>query len=181
MALASLGALIAMSATAFLNFRSRRDFAAECNESLRVKSAAPLNENARPAAKKPKRLITVRSMIMLAAAAAACDSADPIADVRRDVATAEAARSNNVAEARSDGAQTIQQERQDVSAERDDVRNARATRNYEVVVAKAEGDYEIAAEACDALSGNAQVDCKDQAEAALKSDKTRAELLNPKV
>ena len=52
MALASLGALIAMSVIAFINFRSRRDFAEEWNESLRVKSAAPLNEKARPAAKK---------------------------------------------------------------------------------------------------------------------------------
>jgi putative membrane protein len=47
MALATLGALIAMSAIAVLNFRSRRDFAAEWNESLRVKSAAPLNEKMR--------------------------------------------------------------------------------------------------------------------------------------
>jgi hypothetical protein len=127
-----------------------------------------------------KTLITIGSMIMLAAAAAACDSADPIADVRRDVATAEAERSDSVAEARSAGAQAIEQERQDVGAERDDVRDARATRNYEVAVAKAEGDYKIATEACDALSGNAQVNCKDQAEAALKSDKARAELLKPK-
>ena len=127
-----------------------------------------------------KRLITIGSMIMLAAAAAACDRAEPIADVRRDVATAEAERSDSVAEARNDGAQAIQQERQDVSAERDDVRDARATRNYEVAVAKAEGDYKIATEACDALSGSAQVNCKDQAEAALKSDQTRAELLKPK-
>jgi putative membrane protein len=53
MALASLGALVAMTATAFLNSRSRRDFAKEWNESLRVKSAAPLNEQA-PATVKQK-------------------------------------------------------------------------------------------------------------------------------
>ena len=55
MAFASLGALIAMSATAFLNSRARRDFADEWNESLRVKSAAPLGEKAHAAGKKPKR------------------------------------------------------------------------------------------------------------------------------
>ena len=49
MALASLGALIAMSVTAVLNSRSRRDFADEWNESLRVKSAAPLSEAAHAA------------------------------------------------------------------------------------------------------------------------------------
>jgi putative membrane protein len=60
MALASLGALIAMSATAFLNSRSRRDFAEEWNESLRVKSAAPLNENAHATVKNAKRRRSAR-------------------------------------------------------------------------------------------------------------------------
>jgi putative membrane protein len=44
MALASLGALLAMSVTAFVNSRSKRDFAYEWIESLRIKSATPLNE-----------------------------------------------------------------------------------------------------------------------------------------
>jgi putative membrane protein len=44
MALASLGALLAMSVTAFVNARSKRDFAYEWTESLRIKSATPLNE-----------------------------------------------------------------------------------------------------------------------------------------
>jgi putative membrane protein len=44
MALASLGALIAMSLTAWLNSRVKRDFAYEWIESLRVKSKEPLDE-----------------------------------------------------------------------------------------------------------------------------------------
>jgi putative membrane protein len=60
MALASLGALVAMSATASLNSRSRRDFAEEWNESLRVKSAAPLNENAHATVKNAKRRRSAR-------------------------------------------------------------------------------------------------------------------------
>ena len=55
MALASLGALIAMSATAFVNSRSKRDFAGEWNESLRIKSKAPLNEGSPLPASKTKR------------------------------------------------------------------------------------------------------------------------------
>jgi hypothetical protein len=47
-------------------------------------------------------------------------------------------------------------------------------------MAKADGDYKVAAASCDGLAGTAQVTCKDQAEAALKSDKARAELLKPK-
>jgi putative membrane protein len=46
MAFASLGALIAMLITAQINIRLQRDFAAEWNESLRVKSKRPLGENA---------------------------------------------------------------------------------------------------------------------------------------
>lgn len=46
MALASLGALLAMLITVSLNIKFQRDFAAEWNESLRVKSRTPLGENA---------------------------------------------------------------------------------------------------------------------------------------
>jgi len=45
MALASLGAVISMAATAAVNWRLQRDFAAEWSESLRVKSRRPLGEN----------------------------------------------------------------------------------------------------------------------------------------
>ena len=45
MALASLGALLAMLLTAALNARLQRDFAREWNESLRVKHPAPLGED----------------------------------------------------------------------------------------------------------------------------------------
>ena len=46
MALASLGALIAMSVTMLLNLWLQRDFSREWAESLRVKGAEPLGENA---------------------------------------------------------------------------------------------------------------------------------------
>jgi len=45
MALAALGALIAMLVTALINARLQRDFAREWNESLRVKHSAPLGED----------------------------------------------------------------------------------------------------------------------------------------
>ena len=45
MALASLGALIAMLVVAAINLRLQRDFAQEWNESLRVRHADPLGED----------------------------------------------------------------------------------------------------------------------------------------
>lgn len=44
MALASLGALVAMLVTAMINMGLQRDFASEWNESLKVKGRAPLGE-----------------------------------------------------------------------------------------------------------------------------------------
>lgn len=46
MALASLGALVAMSLTALLNSKIQRDFAREWSESLRIKGKEPLGEEA---------------------------------------------------------------------------------------------------------------------------------------
>jgi putative membrane protein len=45
MALASLGALIAMTLTALINWRYQRDFAREWTESLRIKRRKPLGED----------------------------------------------------------------------------------------------------------------------------------------
>jgi len=45
MALASLGALIAMMVTALINIKLQRDFAKEWNESLRIKGQLPLGED----------------------------------------------------------------------------------------------------------------------------------------
>ena len=45
MALASLGALIAMIVTALINVKLQRDFAKEWNDSLKVKGQLPLGED----------------------------------------------------------------------------------------------------------------------------------------
>ena len=45
MALASLGALVAMMVTALVNIKLQRDFAKEWNESLRIKGQLPLGED----------------------------------------------------------------------------------------------------------------------------------------
>jgi putative membrane protein len=60
MALASLGALIAMSATAAINYKFQRDFAAEWADSLRVKRRHPLGENAFAWLRRRRRLGAMR-------------------------------------------------------------------------------------------------------------------------
>lgn len=55
MALASLGALLAMSTVALVNVRFQRDFSREWIDSLRVKQSAPLGEEALARMKKERR------------------------------------------------------------------------------------------------------------------------------
>ncbi len=126
------------------------------------------------------RVITIGSMLILGVAMAACNTPNPPATVQRDVSKAEADRTANVANAREDGAKAVQRKQKDVDEQRGDVSEAQATENYKVAMAKADGDYKVAAASCDAMSGSAQADCKDRAEAVLKSDKASAELLKPK-
>jgi len=126
------------------------------------------------------KVIAVGSMITFGVLAAGCNSADTSAEVREDVAEAQAERAENVAEARNDGAQAIERQQRDVTAERRDVQIATATRNYEVAVSKADGDYRIATQACEALTGTDQASCKDEADAILKVETARAELLKPR-
>jgi hypothetical protein len=119
------------------------------------------------------RIITIGAMATFGALAAGCNAPTPVAKVQQNVAAAKVERSNNVAEARREGAQ-------DIAVQRSDVTDAKENRNYEVALAKAEGDYKVAAAACDVLSGGAQVSCKERADVVLKSDTTSAELLKPK-
>ena len=55
MALASLGALLAMSITAAVNVKWQRDFSREWIDSLRVKDTTPLGEEALPKMQNAKR------------------------------------------------------------------------------------------------------------------------------
>lgn len=119
------------------------------------------------------RFTTIGAMAVFGAMAAGCNSPTPVAQVKQDVANAQQDRSNNVAEARREG-------NKDVNAQQRDVNAAKATKDYEVALAKVEGDYQVADTACNVLAGTAQADCKDQATAARKADKSNAELLKPK-
>jgi hypothetical protein len=121
----------------------------------------------------------VGSLIALGTMTSACNSADTAAEVQRDVADAQDARSDNVTEARRDGADAIQREQRDVTAERRDLEDATATRNYEVALSEAEGNLEVATQACEAMSGSEQTACKERADSVFETATARAEQLKP--
>jgi hypothetical protein len=110
-------------------------------------------------------------------ALAACNKAENPADVQQDVASAQAERAGEVADARREGNESIGNQQQDVMAAQRDVNEASAEKNYEVAKAKAEGDYKVAKESCEAMAGDAQKNCKDQAERNYEAAKAQAETL----
>lgn len=92
---------------------------------------------------------------LIAAAAiallAACNQAESPAEVREDVAEA----------------------KQEV---REDVKDVQADAYEDTAMTKAEGEHKIALERCEALAGDEQQLCKDQAHAALEAAKQAADV-----
>ena len=119
------------------------------------------------------KLAIIGALVMFGVAAVGCNKAENAANVNHDVAVAQADKAKDVADARSEQAKNVDDKMQDVNA-------ATAKGDYSVAIAKAEGNYKIAKEACAAVSGNEQKDCKDRAEMDLKAAKARAEELKPK-
>jgi PBP1b-binding outer membrane lipoprotein LpoB len=125
------------------------------------------------------KLTIVGSIAVLAIAITGCNKADTAAEVRRDVADAQADKSVAVAAARTDRMDDVNKQQQDVNAAQRDVNEAASKGNYDVALAKAEGDYNIAKQSCEALAGTAQVNCKDQAEVNYTAAKLSADRLKP--
>src|SRR5262249_5883115 len=93
------------------------------------------------------KLIAIGSMGIVCLSAAACNQAKSPADAQRDVSKAEQNRAAKVDEARKEGDKSIERQQKDVNAQQRDVASARrdvndaaANKNYEVAIAKADGD-----------------------------------------
>ena len=119
------------------------------------------------------KLVIIGSLVMFGVVTAGCNKAENSADVNHDVAVAQADKAKEVADARSEQAKNVDDKMQDVNA-------AAAKGDYSVAIAKADGNYKVAKEACAAVSGNEQKECKDRAEIDLKAAKAHAEELKPK-
>ena len=100
-----------------------------------------------------KSLFIVAAVLGLALGAAGCNRQESSKQVREDVAEAQQDRNENVAEQQADAVAANDKSPED-----------RAEADYDVAIAKADGDRKVAEEACEALSGEAQENCKRQAE-----------------
>jgi hypothetical protein len=97
-----------------------------------------------------------------------CNRAESPQEVREDVA-----------EARQEGAEEVAEARADAAEDRVDtgygMSESPAEGQYDVRIAQAEADHKVAIEGCEILEGDAQQNCKDQADANLDARKAEAE------
>ena len=110
----------------------------------------------------------------------ACNKkAETQAEVQRDVAKAQAEGQRDVADARADVQEAnadadkqvadaiADHDEEDVAREAHDANETADKGKSKIMIAQAEADHKVAVEKCDALTGPAQRECKDNADRAL--------------
>ena len=107
------------------------------------------------------RVLAILLAGTFAASLSACNKAEDPSKTKADVAEAQAERQKEVAQARGE-------------ANRDAMENQK-----NVAMEKAEGDHKVAIERCEALPGDQQKACKEQADANYESAKAGVDLPGP--
>jgi len=106
--------------------------------------------------------------------AAGCNNAKSPEAVQKDVAVAEQKASADVAHTETDASKDIGKAVDKVGDKLADLNTAVANDAYGLAVAKADGDRIVTLAKCEALSGDAQKSCKDQADADYAAAKANA-------
>jgi hypothetical protein len=104
----------------------------------------------------------------------ACNNAKSPEAIDNDVANAEQKAATQVADARQSAAKTTDSAETKVDEKTKDLNSAEAKGAYDVATAKADGDHNVALEKCNALNGDVQKACKDQADAKYDLAKANA-------
>ena len=115
--------------------------------------------------------------LLAVAAASGCDHAKSPDTVANDVAAAQAKRASAVADAKQDAAKDENKAEAKVDDKTADLNNANAKGSYDVAMAQADGDHKVALQKCEALSGDSQKACKDQADAKYDLAKANAKAM----
>jgi hypothetical protein len=114
------------------------------------------------------------SMILTAALACGCNSAKSPAAVATDVAAARQQAATEVTDARKDAAKNVDSAAANADGSSKDPNEVGARSAYDVAVAQADGDHNVAIQQCLALTGAAQKSCKERADAGYDQAKTQA-------
>ncbi len=111
-----------------------------------------------------KTTFIAAAVLGLALGAAGCNRQESSKEVREDVA-----------EAQQDANEDVAEQQADRVAEADGSTEDRAQADYDVALAKADGERKVAEEACEALGGDAQANCKKEAELSYEAAKAQAQ------
>lgn len=117
-------------------------------------------------AKAMTRLTMLLAVAFLGSALGGCNNAKSPATVAKDVNSAEQSAAENTAKAEEKAADKIAAANKDVGDEQRDAMHVASTQDERVAETNAEGNRKIALAKCEALSGEQQKACKDQAKAA---------------
>jgi hypothetical protein len=106
-----------------------------------------------------------------------CNRAESPAKVQRDVTAANESAAKKDAEAAERLAKADAEARHDLADARARADEKTTDAAGDAVIAQAEGDHKVAVEQCEALSGQAQRDCKKQADDQLDAVKAKVKQL----
>jgi hypothetical protein len=120
------------------------------------------------------RTLLTSAIVIAIFTMAGCDNAKPPDTVAKDVTKAEQKAASEVANSEKDAAKDLNKAAEKVDDRLVDFNNAAAKDAYNLAVAKADGDRKVALANCQALGGDAQKTCKDQAEADYSAAKANA-------
>ena len=112
--------------------------------------------------------------ILATALACGCNSAKSPAAVATDVAAARQQASTEMTDARKDAAKNVDSAAANADASSKDLNDVGARTAYDVAVAQADGDHNVAIQQCLALTGEAQKSCKERADGGYDQAKTHA-------
>lgn len=121
-----------------------------------------------------QRTILWASAILAFALLGGCNNAKSPGAVNNDVAAAQQKAENKVADAQKNASEDIAKSNAAVDDKSKALNNTEAKATYGVAVAKADGDHDVDLKKCNALSGDAQNKCKDQADADYEAAKANA-------
>src|ERR1700743_3536134 len=123
------------------------------------------------------KLTLVLAAVLAGAALGGCNNAKSPDTVAKDVAHDQAKRAAEGANARQDAAKDENKAEAKVDDKTADLNNVDAKGAYDVAMAQADGDHKVAQQRCDALGGDAQKACKDQADAKYELAKANAKAM----
>jgi hypothetical protein len=112
--------------------------------------------------------------LLTAALACGCNGAKSPVAVATDVATARQQASAEVTDARKDAANNADNAAGNADGSSKNLSEVGARNAYDVAVAQADGNHNVAIQQCLALTGEAQKSCKQRADAGYDQAKTHA-------